>query len=291
MARLRSFELAMVLAFAVPLLHAQTNVATVQFTTIDVPGASVTSINAINAVGDMVGWYANSSSGPYHAFLLSGGNFTFFDYPGSVSTLATSINDSGLIAGFDGDVNDNGFLYDGITFTTIQAGNRTRNFIYGINNSGTVVGGAGTPSTTRALELSNGKFKGLNFPGSYVYAYGTAVNNLGEVVGYTTDGFSADAYLYKNGQIRNIDFSGATQTEAWGVNDNGIIVGYYEKGPPYVFHSFVLKNGKYISFDYPGAQTFAQGINTSGQIVGTYTSDFQTYHGFVTSPVTNANFQ
>ena len=82
-------------------------------------------------------------------------------------------------------------------------------------------------------------------------------------------------------------------TELLGVNDQGTVVGWYQQSsPPYDFYAFALKNGKYLSFKYPGASgTFAIGINGSGQIVGEYTSDFSTYHGFVTSPITAADFR
>ncbi|MBZ5596893.1 MAG: hypothetical protein LAN83_01110 [Acidobacteriia bacterium] len=59
----------------VPLGHGKTTRIT--FTTIDVPSASVTIVKGINAAADMVGWYANSTSGPYHAFLLRGGSSPF----------------------------------------------------------------------------------------------------------------------------------------------------------------------------------------------------------------------
>jgi len=56
-------------------------------------------------------------------------------------------------------------------------------------------------------------------------------------------------------------------------------------------YGFESKNGNYISFRYPGSvATSASGINASGQVVGEYTSDYQTYHGFVTSPITAADF-
>ncbi|MBZ5600515.1 MAG: hypothetical protein LAN83_19605 [Acidobacteriia bacterium] len=79
---------------------------------------------------------------------------------------------------------------------------------------------------------------------------------------------------------------GAQLTAAWDVNDFGVVVGYYNPISTNQYHGFALRNGKYVSFDYPGALgTFPMGINNSGQIVGTYTFDYVTYHGFVTSPV------
>src|SRR5437773_12498902 len=90
------------LVFAVFLLFLCVPLASAQltYTSIDVPGAGYTSVQGINTAGDMVGYYGNTSNGPFHGFLLRGGNFTFFDYPGAGSTVASKINDSGLIVGY-----------------------------------------------------------------------------------------------------------------------------------------------------------------------------------------------
>ena len=66
-------------------------------TTIDVPGASFTSAQGINAAGDIVGNY--SSAGVFHGYLLSGGEFASIDFPGASSTFARQINPRGDIVG------------------------------------------------------------------------------------------------------------------------------------------------------------------------------------------------
>jgi probable HAF family extracellular repeat protein len=38
-------------------------------------------------------------------------------------------------------------------------------------------------------------------------------------------------------------------------------------------------------------ETGALGINNLGQIVGSYTFDQQTYHGFVTNPIASADLE
>src|SRR5438132_774100 len=119
MGYLRVFACSIVLALlTLQIARAQTDItAQLTFTTIDVPGAGYTVVTGINSAGDMVGTYGSTSQGPYHGFLLKGGNFTFFDYPGAPSTLTGKINDSGLILGntFDGS-QERGFSYDGTTF-------------------------------------------------------------------------------------------------------------------------------------------------------------------------------
>lgn len=262
-------------------------VVTPTFTTIDVPGALQTGIAAINSLGTMTGFYALTTASQYfHSFSLDGGDFAFFDYPGASSTEATGINDSGLIVGFEGDFLDNGFTFDGTSFTTLTDGSNTRTFVWGINNAGDMAGGAGSPYTTEAFVLHGGQFIPLNFPGSYTYAYATGVNNLLQVVGWA----DTHSYLYANGKFKNIDFPGANLTAAFSINDKGIIVGYYQMNA--IVIAFAWKKGKFLSFSYPGAvETFAYGISQGGQIVGTYTLDYNTWHGFVTNPITEADFQ
>ena len=218
---------------------------------------------------------------------------SFFDYPGAYSTQATGINDAGLIVGFEGDagnIHDKGFLYDGTTFTPVKVGRNTRTLVWGIDNAGDLAGGAGSANLTRALVQQSGSFKPVNFPGSYVYAYATGINALGQIVGWTVEGSAGDSYLYTDGKFRMIDVAGAQQTAAFSINDNGVVVGYYQEVSQ--VPAFAFYKGKFVSFGYPGAvETLAYGINNAGQVVGAYTLDYQTFHGFMTSPITSADFQ
>jgi probable HAF family extracellular repeat protein len=60
---------------------------------------------------------------------------------------------------------------------------------------------------------------------------------------------------------------------------------------PYTY-AFASRNGRFISFRFPGAlATAAAGINDAGQVVGQYTFDYKTFHGFVTSPIASSDFQ
>jgi uncharacterized membrane protein len=191
-----------------------------------------------------------------------------------------------LIAGYAGDSSVVGFLYDGTTFTNIQHGSDSATFVDGINNAGQVVGGTGTIFATKGFKMRDGRFKPLNVPGQFIYVYGNGINNLGQIAGWTDN----DSFMCRQDSCQLFDFPGATKTEALGINDNGIIVGWYDMAP--FTYAFARKNGKYISFRYPGATaTAATGINASGQIVGQYTFDYQAFHGFVTSPITAADFE
>jgi probable HAF family extracellular repeat protein len=292
---LRGYVFLIVVFLAVPLVFSQAETLNLTYTTIDVPGAMSTSASGINLAGDVVGGYANSD-GSGGSFLLSGGNFTLFNYPGGDLTSAEAINDSGLIAGW-AYVRSNtaavGFTYQGGTFTTIRVPGKSVTFVSGVDNAGDIVGSDGTFGTTKGFERVGTRFKTISPPpGGFIYVSVTGVNNLGEIVGWTSSA-STRGFSDKGGAFRTIIFPGpsTSMTEAWAVNDSGVIVGWYETGPPYTFFGFALMNGRYISLNYPGAvETFALGVNNLGQVVGEYTFDGMTYHGFVTSPISAADF-
>src|SRR5262249_7595132 len=141
----------------------------------------------------------------------------------------------------------------------------------GINNAGLLVGGYGvTLASTKAFKSDGSHFKTIQTPSTHTYVYGSGINNLGEIVGYTLDGQNASGFISMGSAVKTIVFPGSTiATFLEGVNDSGTIVGWYEGcNPSCANHAFVLQKGKYVSFDYPGAlATFAEGINASGQIV------------------------
>jgi uncharacterized membrane protein len=91
------------------------------FTTIDVPGATHTSANRINARGQIVGGYIDAR-GTGHGFLLDNGTFTLIDFPVGLATDALGINAAGQIVGryLHASSLFHGFLLDKGTFTTID---------------------------------------------------------------------------------------------------------------------------------------------------------------------------
>ena len=80
-----------------------------------------------------------------------------------------------------------------------------------------------------------------------------------------------------------IDYPGATNTYAAGINNGGDILGYYQV-PGVASRGFLLSAGKFTQVDYPDAKsTNPKGINALGDIVGTYTDTGGTMHGFLLS--------
>ena len=68
------------------------------------------------------------------------------------------------------------------------------------------------------------------------------------------------------------------------MNAQGDIVGaWVDVGG--VVHGFLLSNGEFTSFDFPGAaDTIPFGINAAGQIVGRYDLADGSNHGFLAQP-------
>jgi probable HAF family extracellular repeat protein len=82
-------------------------------------------------------------------------------------------------------------------------------------------------------------------------------------------------------QFQYFQYPGVSSTSVSGVNNNGVIVGYYLDAQSNA-HGFSLSNGKYTGINDPeGSNTIPSGINSSGTIVGSYySSSSNAYHAF-----------
>ncbi len=84
---------------------------------------------------------------------------------------------------------------------------------------------------------------------------------------------SARAYTFVT-----LNYPGATQTYAYGINDSGHISGFYTDGSG--GHGFVYDGSTWTTLDYPGtSSTYAYDINDSGVIAGRYYDG--SWHGFI----------
>lgn len=201
------------------------------YTTIDVPGASATIPQAINASGQIVG-YTLDSLGARHAFLLSGGSFTTLGLPGWTSAQASGINNAGQIVGFyfDQASTVHGFLLSGGTYTTIDQPPGA--FARGLNSTGQIVGSyAG-----HGFILSDGSYTTLD--SRFGPTAALAINDASQIVGtYLVEdryhGFVLDGDSYSR-----FDAPNSFDTTASGINDAGQIVGWYD-ARPFGTHGFL----------------------------------------------------
>jgi probable HAF family extracellular repeat protein len=254
------------------------NAAAFAFTTIDVPGASVTDAFGINANGQIVGATTDSLS-QEQGFIYSNGAFTLLNAPGASDTSARGINASGVAAGYFIDATgSHGFVYSAGLFTTVDAPGSTGTAVLGINDAGEVVGTFfDLNGDTHAFVKSGSSFTIYSsFPQATSPNF-RGINNAGEIVGFYQDaqqnfhGFSYDA-----GVFTSFDAPGGAPTFALGINDLGEIVGFSGH------HGFLDSAGNFLSIDKPGSTLQAAGINDQGQIVGTlFDLTDATTHGFV----------
>ena len=195
-----------------------------------------------------------------HWFTVDGGADGSFLYDGSIhetfvgsGLTPTDINNKGVTVGFIGGGIDSGFVStDGVTYTTLSDP-------LGVN--GTIV---------------------------------SAINDAGVIVGtYYDSNFFAHGFYY-DGAFHTIDdpqtvFSqGGTGENVMGINNHGQIVGWFTDKTGFAsVKSFIYENGTFVTLDDPGiaGTTVADGINDSGQIVGSFKSG-SSYHGFLADPGT-----
>ena len=265
---------------------------TYTFTTLNDPlGTEGTYAIGINGVGQIAGYYYDSSA-KAHGFLYSGGTYTTLNDPlGIKGTQAYGINDAGQIVG---EYNDSGgaahgFLYSGGTYITLNDPLATNGTIaYGINDAGQIAGYYYDSSgTAHGFLYSGGTYTTLNDPlgTNGTVAYG--INDAGQIVGYYVDsGMTPHGFLYSEGIYTNFDDPLSTKgTRASGINDAGQIAGDYIGSSG---HGFIDSGGTYTTLDDPlGTKgTLAFGINDGGQIAGYYLDSSVTAHGFLATPST-----
>jgi probable HAF family extracellular repeat protein len=190
---------------------------------------------------------------------------------GYTNSGASGINASGQVVGslWNSDGPGRAFLYPfpGGPMQALKGG--TGSAARGINASGQVVGQV----------YSGGEFGSSH---AFLYAYpggpmqdllggdgAAGINASGQVVG--SSGMRAFLYPYPGGPMQDLGTLGHNDyTEANGINDSGQVVGYSMTADGYR-HAFL--------YPYPGGpmqdlgtlgggQSFAQGINASGPVVG-----------------------
>lgn len=94
-----------------------------------------------------------------------------------------------------------------------------------------------------------------------------AILLIGFLSGFVQNGLS-QAVL--QGAYTKIDFPGAWQTYAYGINNTNQVIGWYLNLTG-GYHAFLWQNGSFTSIDVPLADhTYSNGINNYGQIVGGY---------------------
>lgn len=219
-------------------------------------------------------------------------SYSFIDifYPGATYIEVNGINNSGQVVGWYEDGNNyqyHGFIYSGGAFSPLDHPSATDTEVYGISNNGLIVGKWYNSSGSAYIFVrsSSGIFTTIYPPDD---PYG--INSNRTVVGSYNDAAGTHGFVFSGGGLITLDYPGATETMAWGINDKGKVAGEYWSPPEnnrIKIHGFVVTGSNFSNFttiDYPGVNScYASGVNNNGQVAGAYTDLTGGSHGFVYS--------
>lgn len=257
----------------------------------------------INNHGVIAGYFGSgvpASVHPNKGYTLSApygqGNYKNENFPGSVQTQVTAINNYGYTAGFWADANGNnfGFIQWHGVFTSYSnpntpTGTTAVNQLLGINDNGIAVGfytDANGNNHAYKLNQNTGKFTAINPPNA-TSATATGINDNGDVTGFLTTSTGTTAgFLLKNNSFAEFDFPKSTNTQPFGINKYDQIVGFYVDGGNQM-HGFLLSSplshANWRSIDDPNGigTTTVNGINDNGNLVGFYVDGAGNTDGFL----------
>jgi probable HAF family extracellular repeat protein len=177
---------------------------------------------------------------------------------------------------------------DRYQITRIPVGQGANSAALGINNKGEVVGYSFTGEDYRAFlyTSSDQSLTDLGSFGGKINA-ACAINDTGQVTGYSQDGNgSLLAFIYSRKQpMASLGtLQGASNSEAFGINNSGAVVGDGQSGNqnhrPILFSKGLVQDLDLGRSNEPDALETAYAINDAGQIVGRHSTGSNTFHAF-----------
>jgi len=207
------------------------------YTNIDYPGNAAANARAINAQGDIVG-VLNDADGT-HGFLFRDGQLTKIDYPGASSTVAFGINNSGDITGRYSTPDETfGFILSNGVFRNVHIPAGSTLGVYAAEDDGVSLVGdvvLKSDSSEHAFVKRLSQVQLLDPPTTvFPCSHARGINERGEVVGAfsivsTVDECNsrppAHGFVMHDGSYDIIDPPGSHDTFAFGINDDGVVVG------------------------------------------------------------------
>jgi hypothetical protein len=261
----------------------------------------------INDEGVIAGYFGSGAAGhPNKGYVLlppyGQGNYVNENFPGSVQTQVTGLNNRGVTVGFwsntnmgvgmdanFGWVNVNGHFRQA-DFPTGDPASPVTDQLLGVNDSDIAVGfwvdGQGN-NHGYEYNINTGRFSSVVDPqdkGAALQA--TAINDRGDIAGNIgSDGF----LLTRGGQFISLSVPGASATMALGVNNYDEVVGTYTvgSGTSAVMHGFTwTPQHRFTTVDDPHGigTTTINGVNDHGQLVGFYVDSAGNTDGLLATP-------
>jgi hypothetical protein len=261
----------------------------------------------INTAGTIAGYFGSGNAGhPNKGYTLTPpygqANYTNENFPGSVQTQVTGLNGTGVTVGFWsntnlGPPNDANFGFTNVngTFTNVNNPNTpatgtTFNQLLGVNNSNVAVGfytDAAGNNHGYTYTIATKTFSGdINAP-SAASTTTAAINSAGKLAGFYTDtGGVTHGFLDTNGAFSTVDAPGASLTQLFGLNDNGLAVGDDVVNGVMSGILYDSLTNTFTPLDDPNGigTTTLNGINNAGQIVGFFVDGMDNTNGLLASP-------
>ena len=277
---------------------------------IEVPGATETFTDFVNASGGMVGSYIDAD-GIYHPYVRTpNGRFVSLDLPGAAQLeyfFVHGINDSNVVVARTKRI-------DSLPITLVgkfQGGLKTFEVPdsvstegYNINQDGSIVGHYETadgrrhgfiakpktdtdepvvdiPVPTPTPAELNYTFESINVPGVDFLAV-TASSDFEDYAGYTRNADGKEvAFTLISGVFTTYDFPDSQKTHFYALGNDGSAAGHYQDSDG-LSHGVILENGELTQYDFPNAvQTEIYGISdATGALTGHFIDDAGIRKGF-----------
>jgi hypothetical protein len=265
----------------------------------------------INNHGEIAGYFGSGAAGhPNKGYRLyppfGQRNYVNENFPHSVQTQVTGLNDNGVTVGFWSSMNtasmsNNNFgfweqngKYHTADFPTGDPASPPVDQLLGVNDHDVAVGfytdGQGN-NHGYEYNIKTHRYSTVtdpSLPSASLTAAG--INNDGNVTGfYTNAAGTTDGFLKVGHTFIDLAVPGASSTMALGVNDHDEVVGTYTagSGSSAVMHGFTWKPGHgFTTVDDPHGigTTTINGVNNSGDLVGFYVDSAGNTDGFLAAP-------
>jgi hypothetical protein len=205
-----------------------------QYTVITPPAGilGLTVIPAINNSGQVVGSYSSDASGARTGFIGYNGQYTLIQPQGAFATYGLGINDAGQAGGYyyyfiGSQLVFRSYLYNRGTFGLISyPGYPNDTLAFSINANSDI---AGIYGGSQGFYIVNGNFHRF----SAGAAYYTAVAGINADEMLTGDYYKLGSggiysgFVYQQGIVSTVNYPGATSTVWLGINNEGVLAGYY----------------------------------------------------------------
>ena len=262
----------------------------------------------INDFGVIAGYFGSGAQDhPNKGYELLPGRYVNENFPGSVQTQVTGLNNRGVTVGFWSSMNNANMVNDNFGFVDVGGHFRNADFptgspanppvdqLLGVNDSDVAVGfytDANGNNHGYEYNIGSNRYRSVTdpkLPGASLTAAG--INAEGDVAGfYTNSAGTTDGFLKTHhGQFISLAVPGASSTMALGVNGSNEVVGVYTvgSGSTAQMHGFTwtAQHGFSTVDDPHGVgTTTVNGVNDRGQLVGFYVDSAGNTDGFLATP-------